>query len=190
MTDLKTIINGCISNDGKHQRVLYEKYYGYALKTVFRYVYRYEKAVDVVNDGFVKIFRSFDKFKCEDDEHIERVLMGWIRRIMINCSIDELRRNNMIPEIGGVPEYVWEETDKAYNADQLVVYKELVLQIKKLPPAYRAVFNMFVIDGMSHHEIAESLNISVGTSKSNLSKARVLLQKFIKDREEKESCSI
>jgi len=177
-----------MANDSRHQKMLYERYYGYALKTAFRYVYRYEKAVDVVNDGFVKIFRNFGKFKCEEDENMERILMGWIRRIMINSSIDELRRNNMMPEIGGVPDYVWEKSDKVHNADQLLLYKELVLQIKKLPPAYRAVFNMFVIDGMSHHEIADALNISVGTSKSNLSKARVLLQKFIKDQEEKETC--
>lgn len=157
---------------------------------MFRYIYRYEKAQDVVNDGFVKVFRSFDRFRCDDEENVEYVLMGWIRRIMINCSIDELRRNNMIPEIGGIPEHVWEHTDKADNADQLIVYKDLICLVKKLPPAYRAVFNMFVIDGMSHHEIAEALNVSVGTSKSNLSKARALMQKFIKDREEKQSCSI
>ncbi|MGN6618504.1 MAG: RNA polymerase sigma factor [Ilyomonas sp.] len=188
MNNLKNIVSGCMARDGRYQKILYEKYYGYALKTVFRYVYRYEKAVDVVNDGFVKVFKNFDKFRCEEEENLEKILMGWIRRIMINSSIDELRRNNMMPEIGGVPEYVWEESDKAHNADQLLLYKELVLQIKKLPPAYRTVFNMFVIDGMSHHEIADALNISVGTSKSNLSKARVLLQKFIKDQEEKETC--
>jgi RNA polymerase sigma-70 factor (ECF subfamily) len=190
LENLHHIITACIKNDAKSQRQLYGHYYGYALKIVFRYIYRYDKAVDVVNDGFVKLFKNFEKFKCEDDEHIERVLMGWIRRIMINTSIDELRRNNMMPEIGGMPDHVWEQPDKSEGADQKLLYKELIAQVKRLPPAYRAVFNMFVIDGLIHHEVADALGISVGTSKSNLSKARALLQKFIKDREESEICSI
>jgi len=102
---------------------------------------------------------------------------------MINVSIDELRRNNMITEIGGIPDYVWETADKTLSPDQALLYKELVSLVKQLPPAYRAVFNMVVIDGLSHHEVADLLEISVGTSKSNLSRARVLLQKHIKDLE-------
>jgi len=153
-------------------------------------VYHYDKAVDVVNDGFVKLFRNMEKFKCENDDHIERILMGWMKKIMINAAIDELRRNNMTPEIGGMPEHVWNVADKSQNAEQRLLYKDLIVQIKRLPPAYRTVFNMFVIDGLSHHEIADALSISIGTSKSNLSKARVLLQKFIKEREESEICNL
>jgi RNA polymerase sigma factor (sigma-70 family) len=162
---------------------MYEQYYGYALKIVFRYVYRYDKAVDVVNDGFVKIFRNMSRFVTDDYEHLEQRFMGWLKKIMINCSIDELRRNSMIAEIGGIPEHVWEVADRSHSADQSLLYKELISLVKKLPPAYRAVFNMVVIDGMTHHEVASLLDISVGTSKSNLSRARVLLQKNIKDLE-------
>ena len=89
----------------------------------------------------------------------------------------------MIAEIGGIPEHVWEVADRSHSADQSLLYKELISLVKKLPPAYRAVFNMVVIDGMTHHEVASLLDISVGTSKSNLSRARVLLQKNIKDLE-------
>jgi RNA polymerase sigma-70 factor (ECF subfamily) len=74
---------------------------------------------------------------------------------------------------------IWLE-DKSQSADQSVLYKELILEVKKLPPGYRAVFNMYVIDGFSHQQIADTLKISVGTSKSNLSKARVFLQKNLK----------
>lgn len=190
MKKLQSIIVGCEKGDAKSQKILYEQFYGYALKTVFRYIYRYEKAVDVVNDGFVKLFRNFHKFKCEEPENIEQILMGWIRRIMINTAIDELRKNNLSPEIGGIPEYVWEQSNKSHNADQLMLYKDLMLILKKLPPVYRIVFNMFVIDGCPHHEIADALGISVGTSKSNLSKARAFLQKFIKEQEEAEAWSI
>jgi RNA polymerase sigma-70 factor (ECF subfamily) len=94
----------------------------------------------------------------------------------------------MLPEAGLIPEAVWENTDRSDNADQLLLYKEIIIQIKKLPPVYRAVFNMYVIDGLSHQEIANALSISVGTSKSNLWKARHLLQKYINGQEELEAC--
>jgi RNA polymerase sigma factor (sigma-70 family) len=187
LENLAHIIEGCKRREHKYQRMIYENFYGYALKTVFRYIYRYERAVDVVNDGFVKLFSHFDQFKCADAVHIERMLMGWIRRIMINTAIDELRKNSLLPEIGGIPDHVWDVPDNSQKADQLVMYKELVSYVKELPPAYRAVFNLFVIDGYSHYEIADLLGVSVGTSKSNLSRARVLLQKFLKKSEEIEA---
>jgi RNA polymerase sigma-70 factor (ECF subfamily) len=150
---------------------------------VFRYIYRYDKAVDVVNDGFVKIFRNFSRFEYKVNESLEMMLMGWMRTIMINTAIDQLRKNNFIPEIGDISETIWMK-DKSQSSDQSLLYKELVKEIKKLPPSYRTVFNMYVIDGFTHQEIADTLGISIGTSKSNLSKARVILQRIIKSNEE------
>jgi RNA polymerase sigma factor (sigma-70 family) len=181
---LQHIINGCIENNQRDQKFLYEKYYGYCLKTVFRYIYRYDKAVDVVNDGFVKVFRNFSKFEFRDRENLEMILMGWMRMIMVNTAIDHLRKNNFLPEIGDISETIWMQEDKSTGSDQALLYKELVKEIKKLPPSYRTVFNMYVIDGFSHQEIANKLGISVGTSKSNLSKARVILQKIIKNNDQ------
>ena len=86
----------------------------------------------------------------------------------------------MLPEIGGILDYVWEITDNNQDADQLLLYKDLIILIKELPPAYHTVFNLYVIDGYNHYEIADLLKISVGTSKSGLSRARTLLQKSIK----------
>ena len=106
--------------------------------------------------------------------------MGWMRMIMINTAIDHLRKNNFLPEIGDISEHIWMQEDRSSASDQALLYKELVKEIKKLPPSYRTVFNMYVIDGFTHQEIADRLGISVGTSKSNLSKARVILQKIIK----------
>ena len=180
MEILQNIITGCIQNNQRDQKYLYEKYYGYCLKTVFRYIYRYDKAVDVVNDGFVKVFRNFSKFQFRDTENLEMILMGWMRMIMINTAIDHLRKNNFLPEIGDISESIWLHEDKSQGSDHALMYKELVKEIKKLPPSYRTVFNLYVIDGFTHQEIANQLGISVGTSKSNLSKARVLLQKIIK----------
>ena len=183
LSDIRDIISGCAYNDHKYQKKLYERYYGYALKTVFRYIFTYDKAVDVVNDGFVKLFRHFARFEAEDTENIERMLMGWIRRIMINTAIDELRKSNQIPEAGYTSDAVWNETNQGDNADQLLLYKDLMEQVRRLPPMYRTVFNMHVIDGLNHNEIAEALGIAVGTSKSNLWKARQLLQTHLKERE-------
>ncbi len=190
MENIKHIIKGCVANDHKYQKMIYERYRGYALKIVFRYIYRYEKAIDVTNDGFVKLFAGFSKFKTDKDEDIEKMLMGWMKRIMINASIDELRRSNMLPEIGGIPEYVWDMPDKSHEADQLLLYKDLIILIKELPPSFRAVFNLYVIDGYTHSEIADLLKIAIGTSKANLSKARLLLQKSIKKMEEAKLCVI
>jgi len=190
LEDIRHIIKRCVANDHKYQKMFYEKYRGYALKIVFRYIYRYEKAIDVSNDGFIKIFANISKFKPENEDATEKILMGWIKRIMINGSIDELRKANMLPEIGGIPDHVWEITDNNQDADQLLLFKELITLVKELPPAYRAVFNLHIIDGYTHGEIAELLNIAIGTSKSNLSKARVLLQKNIKKMEEGKLCRI
>ena len=181
--NLQLTIANCIKNDHRDQKALYEKYYGYCLKTVFRYIYHYDKAVDAVNDGFVKIFRNIGKFQYNDVENLEMMLMGWMRTIMVNTAIDFLRKNNFVPEIGDISESVWMQEDKSQSAEQALLYKELIREIKKLPPAYRAVFNMYVIDGFNHQEIATQLGIAVGTSKSNLSKARVYLQKILKNNE-------
>jgi RNA polymerase sigma factor (sigma-70 family) len=108
---------------------------------------------------------------------------------MIHTAIDHLRKNNFLSEIGGLPESVWEQEDRTNGSDQGVLYKELIEEVRKLPTSYRLVFNMFVIDGFSHQEIADKLGISVGTSKSNLSKARALLQKIIKNNEQ-QACNM
>jgi len=151
---------------------------------VFRYIYHYDKAVDVVNDGFVKVFRNFEKFQFRDIQNLEMVLMGWMRMIMINTAIDQLRKNNFIPEIGDISESTWAYEDKSQSSDQILLYKELIKEIKKLPPSYRTVFNLYVVEGLTHQEIANLLGVSVGTSKSNLSKARVILQRIIKNNDQ------
>ncbi|CAN5619900.1 sigma-70 family RNA polymerase sigma factor [soil metagenome] len=182
------IIEGCMKKEHTYQKILYEQFRGYALKIVFRYIYRYEKAVDVVNDGFVKLFNHFHNFKIGIETDNEKILMGWLKKIMINTSIDHLRRANMLPEIGGIPEHVWDVPDNNNEADQVLLYNDLVAHIKNLQPTYRSVFNLYVIDGYSHTEIADILNIPVGTSKSNLSRARALLQTSIRKMEEAASC--
>lgn len=190
MENIGQIINGCIGKEAKFQRLFYDRYRGFASRVVFRYIYRYEKAVDVVTDGFIKAFNYFDHFQKQDGEDLEKLVMGWLKRIMVNCAIDELRKSNMLPEIGGIPEHVWEISDKNNDADQLVLYKDLVSLIKELPPNYRVVFNLYVLDGCNHSQIADILRISVSTSRSSLTRAKTLLQNLIKNMEEGKLCRI
>ena len=190
MENFTDIIRGCIEKKHKHQKILYEQYYGYAMKIVFRYIYRYEKTVDVVNDGFVKLFNNFDKFNMATDGDNERVLLGWLKKILVNTAIDELRKGNMLPEIGGILEDVWEIKDENQDADQLLLYKDLIKLVRTLPLPTRIVFNLYVIDGYSHTEIADMMKMPIGTSKSTLSRARSILQNSIKKMEEAHLCRI
>jgi RNA polymerase sigma factor (sigma-70 family) len=190
---LETLLNtitGCWQNEPRAQKLLYERYYGFSLKVVFRYIYRYDTATDVVNDGFIKIFLNLHKFQCPEGECLERVFMGWLRRIMIHTAIDHLRKQSFLPEIGHIPETVWMQADKGPAPDTQLLYKELVKEIRKLPPGYRAVFNMYMIDGLTHQEIADALQITVGTSKSNLFKAKAIMQKIIAANSHPRACAI
>jgi len=143
-----------------------------------------------VTDGFIKVINHFNQFKTEEGADLEKATMGWLKRIMINAAIDELRRSNMLPEIGGIPEQVWDYSDKTYDADQLVLYKDLVSIVKELPRNYRTVFNLYVLDGYNHSQIADMLHISVSTSRSSLSRAKSILQDMIKNMEEGKLCRI
>jgi RNA polymerase sigma factor (sigma-70 family) len=188
--ELQLTIERCIRQDHREQRALYEHYFGYCLKAVFRYVYHYDNAVDVVNDGFVKIFRNLEKFQQPPGVNLEMIFMGWIKTIMVNTAIDFLRRNSFLPEIGVLSDSVWEEAAPGVSPDNALLYKELISEVRKLPPAYRTVFNMYVIDGFTHQEIATQLGIAVGTSKSNLAKARMSLQKILKKSEPEQGYAI
>lgn len=184
MENITEIIKGCIKNDQRYQRVIYEQYRGFALKIAFRYIYTYDKATDVVNDSFVKIFNHFNSFRLGSEEENEKILIGWLKKIIINTAIDYLRKKQMLPEIGGIPERAFEITDSYYNADQVALYNDLMILVKQLPPTNRVVFNLYVIDGYSHAEIADLVNINIGTSKSHLSRARAALQMGIKKMEQ------
>ncbi|MEO7523014.1 MAG: sigma-70 family RNA polymerase sigma factor [Ferruginibacter sp.] len=185
-----SILIGCKQQDPRHQKMFYERYRGTALKIVFRYIYNYEDGVEITNDGFVKFFLNIDKFKIGYEGDIEKMLNGWLKRIMINTAIDLLRRKMMLPEIGIIDDTHLNFKDDAAGSDKLLIYKDLIKLIKKLPPSYRVVFNMFVIDGYSHLEIAETMNIPVNTSKSNLARAKILMQDYINKIEQLVECSI
>lgn len=159
------------------------------MKTVYRYVSTYETAAEVSNDAFIKIFRSFNKFEYQKASNPEMLLFAWMRRIVINTSIDHLRVSQAQKRYQPVTELQEAHEPEMSNADEKLLYKELIELIRKLSPSYRVVFNMYVIDGYTHQEIAKALGISVGTSKSNLARARAFLQKYlVKDNKDNVLC--
>lgn len=163
-------VNGCMANDRYSQKMFYTHFFGYGMSVCLRYTRDREEATEVLNEGFLKVFT---KLRMYDPE---KSMKAWIRRIMINTAIDYYRSNKR-HERGSEQLENALEVSSQENMISSLSYKEIIAEIQHLSPAYRAVFNMYVIDGFNHEEIAGKLDISVGTSKSNLSRARGILKK-------------
>lgn len=164
----ESIIKACIQREKWAQKIIYETYYGKMMGVCLRYSKTEEEALDILHDGFLKVFRYIGKYKPGTS------LYSWIRRIMVNTAIDHYRkmarrRTESIDQAYGV------ESDLP-GAIEKVTEKEILSAVQKLTPTYRTVFNLYVIEGFSHREIAEKLEISESTSRSNLVKARSKLK--------------
>lgn len=180
--DLLHIIKGCVDNKRDSQKLFYQLYYGYAIGICMRYCNNPDDAAEITNDGFLKIYRSLNTFNPRYAD-IEASLKGWMKRIMINTAIDHLRKNNQHFLIAEIFDNHFNIADETETTIGQMSYKEIIGIVQKLSPVYRTVFNLFVIDGFKHEEIAEQLKISVGASKSNLSKARMNLKKLLQEAE-------
>ncbi|MBX2962890.1 MAG: RNA polymerase sigma factor [Cyclobacteriaceae bacterium] len=163
------LIQGCKRNDRESQRLLYNQLYGYCISICLRYCRTHDEAKEVTNDGFMKVFQKIDQYKTDTS------FKGWIRRIMINASIDHYRKERKHYYQVVVDDVSDHFITHATGLDELS-HKELVAMIQCLSPGYRTVFNLYAIDGYTHEEIGVILGISVGASKSNLSKAREKLR--------------
>ena len=169
-------IDGCSNNDRGSQKKIYASFYGFAMSICTRYANNKEDATEIINDGFLKVFTQLYQSKTPANE-LSVSFIGWMKRIIINTAIDHYRRNKkheVIEELN----YCHDEIS---FSDEDVLEKlsndEIIKAVQTLPPGYRLVFNLYVIEGMTHKQISEQLLIAEGTSKSNLSKARILLQK-------------
>ena len=169
------IVEGCLKADRRYQKLLYERYYGAMMTVCMRYVSNREEARDILHEGFMKVFTHLTKFEKQTN------LGAWIRRIMVNTAIDVYRKNAKQPESVEINTALHESDYSDAVSDMSA--DEILSLVQKLSPAYRTVFNLYVLDGYAHREIGEMLGISEGTSKSNLAKARVKLQKMILDRQ-------
>ena len=180
--DLLHIIHGCIKANRDSQKLFYQLYYGYSLGICMRYCNNTDDASEIVNDGFLKIYRALGSFNPQYTD-VEASLKGWMKRIMINTAIDHLRKNNQRFLVAEIFDNHFNIADETETSIDQMSYKEIIAIVQKLSPVYRAVFNLFVIDGYKHEEIAEKLKISVGASKSNLSKARMNIKKMLQEAE-------
>ena len=175
---LQTLVQGCIELERTSQKKFYMYFYAYAITVCNRYIQLEDDAIEVMNDGFLKIFRELKRFEPRHNNY-EASLKGWMRRIFINTAVDHLRKQKHRFDTTSLPDYEQLTNDNGQWPADRFSHKELLEMISRLSPAYRTVFNLYVIDGYNHEEIAQLLNISAGTSKSNLSKARANLQKMV-----------
>jgi RNA polymerase sigma-70 factor (ECF subfamily) len=177
--NILTLVDGCCKNDRNSQGELYHWLYGYAMKICYRYTNHYDEAKELTTESFVKLYKNMHLFDAGRQLNTEALFKAWFKRIIINTCIDYLRRLHSM--VNGHTHNTDSESvaDKQETPIDKLSYEEIIEAIKQLTPVYRTVFNLFVIEGMTHEEIAAQLHISVGASKSNLSKARNNLRKII-----------
>lgn len=175
----KKILEGCQNGKREYQEQFYQLFYGKMMAICLRYSKDTEEAKDILQEGFIKIFGNIKQFKSEGS------LEGWVKRIMVNTAINfyhKNKKNNTTTfEDSLLDNNVYYEENNADDALQNLSYEDILVFIRKLPPAYQTVFNLYVIEQYSHKEIGVLLNISEGTSKSNLAKARAKLQKMLNE---------
>ena len=171
-------VEACALNNRESQRVLYSSFYGYAMAICDRYASKQEDAVEILNDGFLKIFREIHHYKPAYADVISS-FKGWLRKIMVYTAIDHFRKNQKHQMVTQLDNVGYHAPSVHEDAIDKLSYEEIIRAIQELSPGYRTVFNLFIIEGLSHDEIARHLGISTGTSKSNLSKARRQLQKIL-----------
>jgi RNA polymerase sigma factor (sigma-70 family) len=177
------IVQSCAKADRESQKTFYKMYYGFSMAICMRYCNTKDDAMEVVNDGFMKIYRELHNFKPAYDNY-ETSLRGWMKSIMVNTAIDHFRKNNKKNFLVDIKDDHLETIDPQETSINKLSYKEIIEIVQRLSPGYRTVFNLYVIDGYKHEEIAKQLNITVGTSKSNLAKAKMNIQKMLKETEQ------
>lgn len=171
-------VGACALNSRESQKVIYSSFYGYAMAICDRYTNKQDDTVEILNDGFLKIFKEIHNYKPAYADVVSS-FKGWMRKIMVYTAIDHYRKYHKHQMVTQLDDVVYQMASVNEDALDKLSYEEIIRAVQELSPGYRTVFNLFVIDGLSHDEIATQLGISTGTSKSNLFKARLQLQKIL-----------
>lgn len=171
--DIQILIRGCLKNDRRSQEQLYKQFYPAVMALCLRYIRDRNDAVEVLNDSFLKVLRQLDRY-----DPAKGALYTWIRTIVIHTALDSLRRQKAIRDREMLPD-ADEEPGIDNDALSKISGDELLNLILQLPVTTRLVFNLYVIDGYSHREIADWLGISDGTSRWHLNDARRQLKLII-----------
>ncbi len=162
------LIQACARKERWAQKVLYENFYGKMMGVCLRYSNNSEDALDILHEGFIKVFRHIGRYQPGTS------LNAWIRRIMVNTAIDFYRKN--IRRRTEDLDTAYDISTKDADAVSRATEQEILEAVQELSPAYRTVFNLYVIEGFSHKEIGQALDITESTSRSNLVKARMKLK--------------
>lgn len=173
------LVKRCLENDSIAQKKLFDTYAGRMMGVCLRYANDRDEAQDVLQMGFIKVFEKLSQFSGKGS------LEGWIRRIVVNAALDNIRRNKHTQDDVSMDKVDFMVYDNVNAIDGLAA-KDLLKLINNMPDGFKAVFNMYAIEGYTHKEIAEELGISVNTSKSQYSRARTYLQNVLKDLEVKQ----
>ncbi|TAJ15587.1 sigma-70 family RNA polymerase sigma factor [Marinilabiliaceae bacterium JC017] len=169
MKNIPEIIKQCQKGKCGAQKILYETFAPRLFGVCLQYCKDRTEAEDCLQDGFIKIFTKIESFKFQGS------FEGWMRRIMVNTVIETYRKKQPTTNIEDLPlALIDEDSDNVVESDFSI--SELLTIIQELPPKYKLVFNLYALEGYTHDEIAKALNISVGTSKSNLFRARKWLK--------------
>jgi RNA polymerase sigma factor (sigma-70 family) len=168
------LIRACIAGNRAMQEELYRRFAPKMYAVCMRYANNADDAQDLLQEGFIKVYRNLEKFRAEGS------FEGWVRRVFVNTSIEHFRRKNTLYSITEKEENVIEDSD--ITALDNLAEKDIIALVQELSPGYRTVFNMYVIEGYSHKEIGKILGISEGTSKSQLARAKAILQKKVQER--------
>jgi RNA polymerase sigma factor (sigma-70 family) len=171
---LPELLAGCLRNHRQSQELLYRQFYGYAMAVCLRYAPTREGALEVLNDGFLKVFTRLDQYDSSQP------FKSWFRRILINTAVDHYRQEVRHHHHEDVEQVEQTAVSGVPDAFSQLAHEDLLALIQRLSPAYRLVFNLYVMDGFTHEEIAAQLGISVGASKSNLARARENLRQLLK----------
>jgi len=166
------LIEGCKRGDRKMQHELYNRFAPKMYGVCLRYAGNAEEAEDILQEGFIKIFNKINSYRGEGS------FEGWIRRIFVNTAIEHFRKKTYLQPITETEENTVE--GKYLSVLDNLAEKDIIQLVQQLSPGYRTVFNMYVVEGYSHKQIAEMLGISEGTSKSQLSRAKLILQDLVK----------
>jgi RNA polymerase sigma factor (sigma-70 family) len=173
------MLDGCCKNNRQSQQELYNWLFGFAMNICYRYTSLPEEAEELTHESFIKLYKNINQFETTRQQPLEPLLKAWFKKITINTCIDFLRRRHSMLNGYALPAESQEIAGSDISGFDKLSYNDIIEVVRKLSPVYRTVFNLFVIEGFTHDEIARKLGISVGASKSNLSKARHNLQKLI-----------
>ncbi len=173
-----SLVNECVKGNPIAQRTLFEKFAPKMLFVCKRYCKEQEDAEDVLQDSFIKIFGSLEKYKHEGS------FEGWMRRIVVNSCLDFLRKQKQLNDTASLEDHAYKLEDESFSNKTLEV-EDLMKMIERMPKGYQVVFNLFAIEGYSHKEIADLLSISEETSKSQYFRARAFLKNIIEKTEVK-----